>query len=342
MKQQNFVFIMLCLMLLLLVFVMHVFIGRVHISLHDWRLLLQGKMDAEHQWQMVIVQSRLLTASTALVSGIALALSGWQMQTFFRNPVAGPFVLGISSGASMTVALFVMAGSYFGMQGILNGALGNWSLALVAFIGSMLFSALILLLSTKLKSMAALLVTGLMLGSASAALVTILQSYSSKTDLQNYIFWSFGSYADVTAAQLLVICLVVFPALVASLFLLKPLNLLLMGEDYAVSMGLSLKKTRLAVMITCSLLAAVVTAFCGPIAFIGLAVPHFARSLTRSADHKKLFPVIILLGAITSIICSLITQLPISDKVIPLNAVTSAIGAPFVIWIIIRKPFMIS
>jgi len=342
MKQRNILFIVTCSVIFILLFALHVLIGRVSIPLSDIWQMLSGKLDNSKDWESVILQSRWLTAATASIAGIALSLSGWQMQTFFRNPVAGPFVLGISSGASMMVALFIMAGSYLGVQTLFTGAVGNWSLALVAFAGSMLFSALILLLSGRLKSMAALLVTGLMLGSASSALVTILQSYSSKTDLQNYIFWSFGSYADVTKEQLLVMSCLILPAVLASVFLLKPLNLLLMGEDYAQSMGLSLRSTRIAVMLTCSLLAAVVTAFCGPIAFIGLAVPHFSRSLVKSSDHAKLFPAIILLGAITSLSCSLITQLPFTDKVIPLNAVTSAVGAPFVIWIILRKPFMVS
>lgn len=328
--------------LIVVLSILHLIIGHVHIATADVFLCLTGNLDETKDWEKIILSSRFCTLTTSILAGMALALSGWLMQTFFRNPVAGPFVLGISSGASLAVALMIYLLSAVGMNLFLTEFSASWLLALLSFAGSLFFSFLILLISRKLKSSSALLVAGLMLGSASSALITIFQSLGSKEQLQSFVIWTFGSFSNVHPTQLIVLFALVILGTAGTLFLLKPLNLLLLGEDYAKSMGLNLPVYRLAILSVSSILAGVVTAFCGPIAFIGLAVPHMARATLNSSDHRKLFPMILLTGALVSLFCSLLTQIPVFSMAIPINAITSAIGAPFVIWIVLKRPMMIS
>ncbi|MES2628627.1 MAG: iron ABC transporter permease [Bacteroidota bacterium] len=306
--------------------------GAVSISLSEIIDILSGK--ATHAGHAFIINDfRLPKAITALTAGAAIAVSGLIMQTFFRNPLAGPFVLGVSSGASLGVALLVMAGSIFGSFFIY----GQWAIILAGLIGSALVLTLVVMASSKVNDPVSLLIIGLMFGSFTSAIVSVLQYFSIPELVQAYLFWTFGSLSGVGWEQLSWLVPAVVAGLLLSLMLRKNLNLLLLGEHYAVSLGMNVKRNRFLVIVVTCLLAGVVTAFCGPIAFLGMAVPHLARNLMNTADHGKLIPVTALLGAILLLFCDICTQLPGKDLALPINALTSLIGAPVVIAIILKR-----
>jgi len=261
-----------------------------------------------------------------------------QMQTMFRNPLADPFILGINSGASLGVALVVLSLGTAGTALLAGlGTLGDLSLALAASVGAGLVLALILLVGQRVKNPTTLLIMGLMFGYAASALTSLLIYFSRPERIQAYTIWSYGSFSGVTWNQLRVMAPVILVGLGVAVLLTKPLNALLLGEDYARSMGLNVKQARFFILLSASLLAGTVTAFCGPIGFIGVAVPHLCRNLLRSADHKVLIPAVILVGAIAALVADAIAQLPGSQYVLPINVVTSLFGAPFVIWVLIRQ-----
>lgn len=315
-------------------FLLNLSMGSVSIPVREVAKSLLGLPVEQEAWGHIIQEFRLPKALTALLAGSALACSGLQMQTLFRNPLAGPFVLGISSGASLGVALVVMAGSL----------LGGWLLAdaqgliiVAATLGSASVLLLVVLVSIKVRDGMTLLIIGLMFGSLASAIVSILQFFSEAEQIQAYLIWTFGSLSGTTWEELKMLVPAVLTGLFLAQFLAKPLNALLLGERYAESMGVSLKKSRFLIILSTSLLAGSITAFCGPIAFVGLAVPHLARLLFPTADHRKLLPAVMLGGALLLLICDIIAQLPGSDKVLPINAVTSLLGAPVVIWLIVRR-----
>lgn len=279
----------------------------------------------------IIHSYRLPKAFTSLFGGAALAFAGLQMQTLFRNPLAGPFVLGISSGASLGVALLVLLGI-----GV-NGALAYWGMALASITGSSLVLLLIVLVSVRLKDSMSLLLVGLMFGAFTSAIVSILQYFSTAEDIQNFLFWTFGATGNLSWDELQVFIPVIIIGISLGYWQAKPLNALLMGENYAKSMGLRIQYVRLFLVISTSILAGVVTAFCGPIAFLGLAVPHISRIIFKTSNHFILIPSTLLLGACLLLICDLIAQLPGLDLILPINAVTSLLGAPVVIWLILRR-----
>ncbi len=280
----------------------------------------------------IITQLRLPRACMALLSGAGLAVAGLLMQTLFRNPLAGPFVLGISSGAGLGVAILVLGTSVLGI-----GVLSGLGIVTASVLGSTLVLILIILLSLRIKDTMGLLIVGLMMGSISGAVVGILSYYSSSEELKRYVFWSLGSLGNVSWSELLILSIIFLVCAVLLISIIKPLNILLLGESYARSLGISLRQTRWTIIIITSLLAGGITAFAGPIAFVGLAVPHLARLLLPEINHKILVPMVILIGAALLLFCDIIAQLPFSNYSIPINAVTSLLGAPLVIWLIVKK-----
>jgi len=277
---------------------------------------------------------------TAILVGAGLSLSGLLMQTLFRNPLAGPFVLGISSGASLGAALLIMGSGV--LAGIFSyGWVNAVSLAVAASLGSMLVLGVVLIVAARIKDTMALLIIGLMFGSITAAIVSVLAYFTNAEKLQQYIYWSFGSVGNLNSTQLVILAGVVVLGIILSILALKALNAFLLGENYAKSIGVHLKKSRYLILIATGLLAGSVTAFAGPIAFIGLAVPHLTKQIFNTTDHKILLPAVLLYGAVLLLICDTIAQLPSSAYVLPINAITSIIGAPVVIWLLVRKRKMI-
>ena len=331
--------IMLGLFLLLLVaFGLSLSLGSVHIPLAGLFGVLTGEEVSSPAWAIIVHTIRLPKAITAVLAGAALSVSGLQMQTLFRNPLADPFVLGISAGASLGVAIVVLTVGAVGSVLIAGmGFLGDLSLAVAAIMGAAAVLGCVLLVSRSVQSVMTLLILGLMFGYATGAFVSILIYFSVPEQIQSYILWTFGSFGSVTWRQMPVLICAIFLGLLLAFLCIKPLNALLLGENYARSMGLNVKRIRLWVLISASILAGATTAFCGPIAFLGLAVPHLCRSLLHTSDHRVLMPAVTCLGATLALLSDLIAHLPGSQFVLPLNAVTSLIGAPIVIWFILHR-----
>ena len=301
--------------------------------------LLGNNIDND-AWQHIIQNYRLPKAFTAVLVGSGLGISGLLMQTLFRNPLAGPFVLGITSGASLGVALVIMGASIFGGF-FATLLLTKWSLVIAASLGSFLVLLTVLIVSTRVRDTMAILIIGLMFGSITAAVVSVLSYFSSAEQLQQYIFWGFGSLGNLSWEEVLVLFILYGIGILISIASIKSLNTLLLGENYAKSLGLNIKKSRLLIIIATSLLAGTITAFAGPIAFIGLAIPHMTRQIFNTSNHKILLPAVFLSGAIVMLICDSIAQLPTIDYTLPINAITSLIGAPVVIWLLVRKRKMV-
>ncbi|WP_299254411.1 iron ABC transporter permease [uncultured Lacinutrix sp.] len=322
-------------LVLILCFFTNISLGSVSIPFKTIFESLIGTTD-----NYIIQNYRLPKAFTAILVGSGLGISGLLMQTLFRNPLAGPFVLGITSGASLGVALLIMGSSVFG--GFFATLLiSKWSLVIAASLGSFLVLLTVLIVSSRVKDTMAILIIGLMFGSVTAAVVSVLSYFSSAEELQRYIFWGFGSLGDLQWNELKIFGFIYALGIVFSIASIKALNTLLLGENYAKSLGLNIKQSRLIVIIATSLLAGTITAFAGPIAFIGLAIPHITRQVFNTSNHKILLPAVFLIGAIVMLICDSIAQLPTSDYTLPINAITSLIGAPIVIWLLVRKRKMV-
>ena len=315
-------------------------LGSVRIPFGDVMTVLMGGEIEKETWQYIIENYRIPKAITALLVGAGLGVSGLLMQTLFRNPLAGPFVLGISSGASLGVALLIMGSGIFG--GVLASIVtSHYGTVIAATLGSFLVLLLIVLVANRVRDTMAILIIGLMFGSITTAIVSVLAFFSSSEQLQQYIFWSFGSLGDLSWSDLGIFALVFFFGILLTTFSLKALNALLLGENYAQSLGVDIKRNRLLIILATSLLAGSATAFVGPIAFIGLAIPHLTRQLFNTNNHTVLFPAVVLFGAILMLVCDTISQLPTSELSLPINAVTSIIGAPVVIWLLVRKRKMV-
>lgn len=324
--------------LLLIAFGLSLSLGSVHIPLAGLFGVLTGEEVSSPAWAIIVHTIRLPKAITAVLAGAALSVSGLQMQTLFRNPLADPFVLGISAGASLGVAIVVLTVGSVGSVLIAGlGLMGDLSLAVAAIIGAAAVLGCVLLVSRSVQSVMTLLILGLMFGYATGAFVSILIYFSVPEQIQSYILWTFGSFGSVTWRQMPVLVCAISLGLLLAFLCIKPLNALLLGENYARSMGLNVKRIRLWVLISASVLAGATTAFCGPIAFLGLAVPHLCRSLLHTSDHRVLMPAVTCLGATLALLSDLIAHLPGSQFVLPLNAVTSLIGAPIVIWFILHR-----
>ena len=328
------------LLMLLSVFLLDLMTGSVKIPLKDILTILTGGQAERASWTNIIWLFRMPKAITAVLAGSGLAVSGLLMQTLFRNPLAGPSVLGISSGASLGVALVVLSAAAGGasadfLDGL--GLLGEFGIICSASIGAMLVLILILAFSRKIRSVMTLLILGLLFGYATTALVSILIHFSISERIHAYISWTFGSFSATTWKQLHLFIPAIVLGLIVTLFAKKPLNALLLGESYGRSMGLNIKRARLLIIVNTALLSGSVTAFCGPIPFLGVAIPHLCRSFFNTSDHRILLPTVMMTGAIVALISDIVAQLPGSHTVLPLNAVTSLIGAPIITWFILKK-----
>jgi len=323
------------LLLLVVIFlILDIFLGSVSINIKE--VLRAIFTDSGSNFETIILKFRLPKAVTALSVGAALSLSGLQMQTVFRNPMAGPDVLGISSGASLGVAFVVLGFSSNISPDGLSG-LGNWILVTASWLGAGAVMLLIMAISSRIKDIMTILILGIMLSSGISAIVTIMQYFSNESMLKAYVIWTMGSLGNLTSNQLNVLLISVSVGIILSLFASKMLNALLLGENYAGSIGLNIRFARVIIFGCTSILAGSATAFCGPIGFIGIAVPHIARILFKSSDHKILIPGSILIGGVVMLFSDIISQLPGSESVLPVNAVTSLIGIPVVIWVIFHN-----
>lgn len=303
------------------------------------RILYTGQSDNQ-AWIYIVEKIRLPKAITAILVGSALSIGGLQMQTLFRNPLAGPSELGISSGASLGVAAVLLTGGgTVSTIAAINqlGISGSWLLSLVASLGAASIFLLVILIAGRLRDHVVMLIVGVMISTLTMSFITIWQYFSQPEQLQAYIFWTFGSLGGVMSTQLSVFAIVVAVGTVLAFISSKALNTLLLGEEYARSMGLTLSRIRLIILISTSLLTGAVTAFCGPIGFIGVAVPHIARSLFQTSDHRILIPTTALIGSLTMLVCDILSQLAGQQIALPINVVTAFIGAPVVIWIIVKK-----
>lgn len=318
---------------MLLTFLLNISFGQVAIPLKEVFKSLLGSTASKDTWEYIIFNFRLPKAITAILVGIGLSISGLLMQTLFRNPLAGPYVLGLSSGSSLGVALVILASNILGF-GILNLEV---SIILASCLGSFLVMLLVLIISQRLRDTATILIVGLMFSSFTSAIVSVLTYFSSAEQLQKFTFWSMGNLGNLSWKNIFVLFISVLLGLLMSLLSIKSLDALLLGENYAKSMGLNVKKSRYVIIIATSILAGSITAFAGPIAFVGLAVPHLAKLLFQTSNHKILFWSTILIGGILMLFCDMISQLPGLDFTLPINAITSIIGAPIVIWLLIRK-----
>jgi iron complex transport system permease protein len=326
--------ILVCLLLL----VVNLASGSVMIPFSEVIGRLIGNDFSKNSWETIVLGYRIPKAFTAILAGIGLSLSGLQMQTFFRNPLAGPYVLGISSGAGLGVAILVMAGSAFGWS-MDSAGFGVWAIVFSATVGSILVLLLMSVTAWKVKDSMTLLIVGLMFGSAVSALISVLSYFSEAEQLKLFTIWSMGSLGSTQPDQLFAFFIAVLLGLIPLLINIKSFNAMLLGEAYAESMGVNIHKLRWAMIVSTGILAGSATAFCGPIAFIGIAIPHMARLVFKTGDHRILFPASALIGASVLLACDSISQLPGSAQTLPINAVTSLVGAPMVIWLILRRNF---
>ena len=321
---------------LVVAFFINLSIGSVSIPLDEIVSVFLGNGASKETWRYILMDYRLPKAITAMLAGGGLAISGLLMQTLFRNPLAGPFVLGLSSGASLGVAVLILGASAFGgFFGTL--LLSQWSLVIAAGLGSFLVLLAVLAVTFRIKDTMAILIIGLMFGSATTAIVSVLSYFSNADQLQQYIFWSFGSLGNQSWQGVSILSLCFLTGLLLSLFSSKSLNSLLLGENYAKSMGLQIKRTTFIIILATSILAGAITAFVGPIAFVGLAVPHLVRQFFKTANHLVLLPAVLVCGSLLMLVCDTIAQMPFSAFTLPINAITSLVGAPVVIWLLVRK-----
>ena len=308
-------------------------VGSVSVAPADiWAALTGG--DCDPAIRDIILRIRLLKAVTALLAGAALAASGLQMQTLFRNPLAGPYVLGISSGAGLGVALFLLGAPLLGVSA--HSFVQSLGIAGAAWLGAALVLLVVMAVSRRIKDIMVILILGMMFGSGISSIVEILQYLSSEAALKSFVIWTMGSLGDVTVPQLAILLPSVIVGLLLAVWTIKPLNLLLFGEEYAVTMGLNIRRSRGLLFLSTTLLAGTVTAFCGPIGFIGLAMPHVARMLFREADHRVLLPGTLLSGAAVLLLCDIVSKM----FTLPVNAITALLGIPIVVWVVLRNKSM--
>jgi iron complex transport system permease protein len=334
-SKRNIIWFFILVIFAIFLFMADIALGSVKIPFKEFlSTLFSG--NTQSAWYTTLYEFRLPKAWVAAFAGAALSVSGLQMQTLFRNPLAGPYILGISSGAGLGVALLVL-----GFPAILSvGAhfmINQWALVIAAWIGSAAILLLIMLVSIRVRDIMTILIFGIMFGSAATALISILQYFGSDASVKAFVIWTMGSLGGVTNNQLIIFIPSILAGLIIAMALPKSLNVLLLGENYARSMGLNVMLTRVLVFISTSLLAGTVTAFCGPIGFIGIAIPHIARMLFHTANHFVLVPASILLGVNTMLLSDIISQLPGNATILPITSITALLGIPIVIWIIIRN-----
>lgn len=338
MKRPVAFYMLLIMASIFLFFFLNLVLGSVSIPLRAVWNILWGTGNESVIWQNIIWKSRVPQALTALVAGAGLSVSGLQMQTVFRNPLAGPSVLGISSGASMGVAFVVLlSGSLGGVALSKLGFMGEIALTIAAIAGSLSIMALIVFVSQKVRGNVTLLIIGVMIGYIANAVIGVLKFFSVEEDIRAYVIWGLGSFARVSGDQMTLFICIMVVLLPLSFLLVKTLNLLLLGDAYARNLGLNIKRARLLV-ITCSgVLVAIVTAYCGPIIFLGLAVPHLCRAMFRTSDHRILMPASLLAGASLALVCNLIARMPGFEGALPVNSVTALVGAPVVMSVLFNR-----
>lgn len=319
-------FIIICLLATVL-FLVDLSIGSTQIPIRQVWAALTGR-DCPPSVASIVINIRLTKAIVALLAGGAISVSGLQMQTLFRNPLAGPYVLGISSGASLGVALFLLGAPFIG----LSGTMSSVGIAGAAWIGAAAILLIVGALATRIKDIMVILILGMMFSSGVSAIVQVLQYLSRDESLKSFVIWTMGSLGEVTMSQLWILLPGVVAGLILAVITIKPLNLLLFGEEYARTMGLRLGRTRTLLFLSTTLLAGTVTAFCGPIGFIGLALPHVARMIWRTSDHRILLPATLLTGSAVLLVCDIISRL----LTLPINAITALLGIPIVIYILLR------
>ncbi len=330
-----------CIILLLaagiiVLFAMNLIVGSVRIPLADVCDILFDKFEGKESWKYIVMENRLPQALTAMLCGASLAVCGLMLQTAFRNPLAGPDVFGISSGAGLGVAIVMLflGGSVSTTLFTISGFL---AILTSAFIGAIVVTMIILFLSTMVRNSVLLLIVGLMVGYVSSSAVALLNFFASEEGVKSYMVWGMGNFGGVSMDHMLLFALLCLVGIIASIFLIKPLNIMLLGTQYAESLGINIRQIRNLLLVTVGLLTAVTTAFCGPISFIGLAIPHISRLLFRTDNHQILLPGTVLTGAVIALFCNLVCYLPGELGIIPLNAVTPLIGAPVIIYVIIKR-----
>lgn len=322
--------------LIIVLFVLNLLTGSVDIPVRDVLSILFSLSADNDIWHYIIIETRLPQTITAMLCGSALAVSGLLLQTAFRNPLAGPSIFGISSGASLGVALvmLMMGGS---VTAGLFSVSGFVAILVAAFTGAMLVTAVIFFFSTLVRNSVMLLIIGVMVGYLSSSAITLLNYFATEEGVRSYMIWGMGSFSSVSLAQIPVFAVVTILGLLASVLLIKPLNALLLGEQYAENLGVNIRRTRHLLLVVTGLLTAITTAYCGPIAFIGLAVPHIARLVLGTENHRLLLPSTILCGAVVALLCNFICFLPGESGIIPLNAVTPLVGSPVIIYVITQR-----
>ena len=319
----------------LLLFVMNLCFGSVSIPMKDIWAAVFGGDDASYR--AIVLDYRLPQAITALLAGIGLSVSGLLMQTLFRNPLADPSLLGISSGSSLGVALVVLLGTATGLSVSTLSLWSTFGVTIAAFVGAFAVLLLILALSSRLRSMVSLVLVGIMIAYIAGSITDILKFFSQKEGLHSFVIWGMGSFSNVSKAQLPFFAIAVVAGTIGSFLLFKTLNLLLLGERYAENLGVNIRRSSMLIILASGFLTALITAFCGPIAFLGLAVPHIARFLFKSSDHKLLIPATAFIGMDLALFCNLIARLPSFEGNLPINSVTALIGAPIVLWVIFHR-----
>lgn len=319
-------------------FVLNLLLGTVKIPVGAILRILMGDETVSEIWRNIVISSRVPQALTATVAGAGLAVSGLQMQTVFRNPLAGPSVLGISNGASLGVACVVlMSGSLGGVALSRLGYLGDAAMSIAAIVGSLAVMALILYVSQKVKGNVTLLIIGVMIGYLATAIIGVLKFFSAEEDVKAYVVWGLGSFARVSGDQMMLFVGLMMGLLPLSMLLSKAMNILLLGDYYASNLGLNLRRVRLLVISCSGILVAIVTAYCGPIMFIGLAVPHLCRAIFQTSDHRILMPATMLTGASLALVCNLVARMPGFEGALPVNSVTALVGAPIIANVLFRR-----
>lgn len=336
MMKRNVSIILLLVAGIIMLFAINLIVGSVRIPLADVCDILFDKFEGKESWKYIVMENRLPQALTAMLCGASLAVCGLMLQTAFRNPLAGPDVFGISSGAGLGVAIVMLflGGSVSTTLFTVSGFL---AILTSAFIGAIVVTMIILFLSTMVRNSVLLLIVGLMVGYVSSSAVALLNFFASEEGVKSYMVWGMGNFGGVSMDHMLLFALLCLVGIIASIFLIKPLNIMLLGTQYAESLGINIRQIRNLLLVTVGLLTAVTTAFCGPISFIGLAIPHISRLLFRTDNHQILLPGTVLTGAVIALFCNLICYLPGELGIIPLNAVTPLIGAPVIIYVIIKR-----
>lgn len=334
--KRNVCIILLLVAGIIVLFAMNLIVGSVRIPLADVCDILFDKFDGKESWKYIVMENRLPQALTAMLCGASLAVCGLMLQTAFRNPLAGPDVFGISSGAGLGVAIVMLflGGSVSTTLFTVSGFL---AILTSAFIGAIVVTMIILFLSTMVRNSVLLLIVGLMVGYVSSSAVALLNFFASEEGVKSYMVWGMGNFGGVSMNHMQLFALLCLVGIIASIFLIKPLNIMLLGTQYAESLGINIRQIRNLLLVTVGLLTAVTTAFCGPISFIGLAIPHISRLLFRTDNHQILLPGTVLTGAVIALFCNLVCYLPGELGIIPLNAVTPLIGAPVIIYVIIKR-----